>query len=337
MLKPYYIIIYIFMLNASCGSDSSTKLIVDKDNPIKKIHEWKTSFKDGKEMKSESIKEFDKAGNDTYGEVKKEGETSFKIIKKYNDKGQNILNEGIGTKNPMKKKMEYNEHGEESYVEYYKDGKLSSTNKMVEEAGKITEVHTNSKGEEKIMSVKEIDSQRRIVKQLENLENDTLVTTFEYDARNNVIKEVKNRMRFKKFSRIYTNEYNVKDQLLEHKILDMDGGILKKVTNKYGSEGNISEQLESDDTEVQTLTNYNEKGLMIKKSKTRNNNWIPILERQYNDQGHVIEEQNYDFKGDLKKTTVSTYKYDSRDNWIEKKVVVDGAVKEQSKREIEYY
>ncbi len=275
-----------------------------------------------------------------YGKVKEL--TQFKA---------NYLNsENQHIENPEKEfKKLFSDYGKNCYSEYYNgDGKVrqsqkreyNSRNQMIsyisedyDEPSKIIESDSYDKNGNRIFSnvvmddsifftsTNEIDSLHNITKQINVQNGDTTVIQYSYRYNDNrqiiLILE-------KEISRIFTseiiteNKYNKNGQMIES-VNKLDHNREMKSIFEYRGSGQLSEMSAYDSGQLKMQTSYD-----------KNHN--PVL-RTYFENGLPEKELRF------------SYKFDSFDNWIEKKVEEKEDFKNDKgylpiyiqKREIKYY
>ena len=309
-----------------------------KKTGIKSIQEHRLQHdKEGKTKEGQSFKKYDERGNEVYLKTITNDGKAFFVNKTFNEKNQNVLNEGQDINGDNYKKVMKYDDEKLIKTEFYIADKLS-TSTVVEKAsnGTFKEIKTDHTAE-KIQSIKEYDQHENLIKESIYQKKDTIYKTCTYDANANLIEEVKvSKFRPRSVRSTYT--YNDKNLMVEQSNYEFDGKLESKTIYKYRSDETFEEVMKENSHGVKDRHKYDENGLKVEHAYSRDgNNWQVLEVREYNRQGDQIKRVSFTKEGDLLKDRSFEYKYDDKGNWIEKIKKYGDRISMTTKRTIEYY
>ena len=139
----------------------------------------------------------------------------------------------------------------------------------------------------------------------------------------------------------WKGKYDVNENLIEGKYYDEDGELSFKWKFKYDDNGNLIESNGYDkDGELTSKykSKYDVNGNLIESIRYDEDGELRIkLKFKYDDNGNQIEEKNYDEDGELENKYIYEYKFDDKENWIQKTIFKDDKPTFIIEREIKYY
>ncbi len=163
------------------------------------------------------------------------------------------------------------------------------------------------------------------------------VMTFQYNLKNQLIKEIKS-VTNKGVEYESTFEYNDQKQLI--KKIQFFPSIDYTVTEDYSYfNDNISELRRASHTGINTEKYlYNENGWLLEKTELNDKNIVfSDIFYEYNEKGLKTALIKIDETGEISYFEQYEYQFDSKGNWIEKKIYIKGDWTSVEKRNITYF
>lgn len=248
-----------------------------------------------------------------YGKIKILNETTFRVIKKEGD-----IKKGRVVK------------GSFFYILYDKEGNIIKDNYYTNGRSSKPKDIRNYDNKVKLDSVYEYKSNN-------NLDNNYI---FKYDDRGNNIEGIWYKSDGSLDDR-YTYKYDDKGNKVEYKEYNSDGILEEEYTWKYNDNGNIIEKYRYNfdgKLEKEYTWKYDDNGNLVEfniyNSDGKLEEYI-ILE--YDDNGNLVEDIWYNSDGSIYKKYTYKFKFDKKNNWIERIEYIDDTPNSIIEREIEYY
>jgi len=253
-----------------------------------------------------------------------------KLERKYNEKNEVI------------ELIEYNRKRRRmdtlKYLRVYEDGVLVQLTKK----SKSKEVNhyfkydaRGNKTEELIEKPARVDN--RIRRSREDLKNDTIHNFYDYDDKNNLIKQ--RVVRLKGYADIY--DYDGKGNLISQQTIDSTENLMWGDTNKFDKRGNQIESIFYFDgkLEYKSYSIYDDKNQEVESFDLGPDGVIESKEIfEYNLQGDWIKAEFYSYNPErAPRKRKWFYKYDEENNWIEQIYILNDEPQSLTKREIDYY
>jgi len=167
--------------------------------------------------------------------------------------------------------------------------------------------------------------------------NDTIRNFYDYNKKNNLIK--RRVVRPKGYADIY--DFDGKGNLINQQTIDSTGNPIWGVTNKFDKRGNEIESIFFYDAKLgsKSYSKYNKKNQNIENLEVGPDGIMDSKEIfEYNLQGDWIKAEFYSYRP--KRTPRKRrwlYKYDDKNNWIEKTYILNGEPQFITERQIDYY
>jgi hypothetical protein len=176
------------------------------------------------------------------------------------------------------------------------------------------------------------------------IQNDTVFTTYtaKYDSDNNVISE--NEFKYKDvpvklIERSFNNQnLKEKEQVIEYKTWETLNYVNIFFYNNNNNLILEKSNMDSDSTYYEIEYSYHSNGeLKEYKTTPKGSSYFVIMAQKYNKNGDLIENSRIPNDDKPKEVWNYIYKYDSKNNWIEKTEFKDNKPLRIVKRNIEYY
>ena len=139
----------------------------------------------------------------------------------------------------------------------------------------------------------------------------------------------------------YICEHDDNGNSIEQNRYNSEGKLDEKWTSKFDAKGNEikSNLFNSESKLVSKYTfEYDDKENMIEMNYYNyDDELISIMTYEFDDNGNLIEENKYDKDGELEDEFSYEYKFDDKENWIQKTIFEDDKPTFIIEREIKYY
>ena len=190
--------------------------------------------------------------------------------------------------------------------------------------------------------------------------------TFEYDDKGNQI-EWRSYVSDGSLQSKVTYRYDDKGNIIENRTINSDGNLNDGWTYEYDDKGNHIKSRHYYDSFLNNLDNFtyehddkgnviefkkynkdgelnykqknrwNDKGNLIEYSKYDKDGKLTFRRTIQHDKGNIIERKDYDKKNKLKDKTNYEYKFDDKENWIQKIIFKNDKVTHIVERDIDYF